>query len=687
MIDLDEWIEETRDTAAKLSQYIDPKTIDKLLEIYMISGHKERERLRNDIESILGAHMPRLIQSQRTVLPAPTELKGELEIGTIVQGDLNVRKFSIELADCCRHMAIYAQTGHGKSVLLYNIKRQLIERKVGFWEFDVKGDGRALLNKYENLIVIPWRKLRWNPLRPPPKMEIKQWWQLFSEICGHAWGVYHAGVNYLLEYLDELYVEYQKSGHLPTLHRLYELMITRHEVSRKRTEYFDVMWNRVHALNSIFGENFRIETGIKLETLLDKPVCFELDKMRVDEQSWFSEVMLTWLYAYRLTEQNRGEKLLHVNICDEAHRIWDANKEWRDTTREMGMPPINLFPTQYRDFGEALILTSQEPSKVTQSVHANTLVKIVGNLGSGTDINAISESMGLEDEERSAIHKLKRGEWIVRMSDHHTEPFMIVTEDFPADKTVSDEAVEKRLMQMLPELKEQNEIRQPESSQLLPFLSDDARALILDVNRHPFRGISRRQMLLGISGRRLELAKNEILKNGLLREASVVLGKSRPTKFLVPAESGLQLLRTMGENTDGWQFLGRMSFEHKLLQWLCSWAMKEAGYEVFKEWDIGDGRRLDVCASKNGKRIGVEVQLNANLDSRKLLASLKKVDELAIITNSNRVREDLDFQVNKILYPEVRGRVRIELARDFLERWKKVRHIDSGTNGNKEKGS
>ncbi len=684
---LDEWIDETRDTAAKLSQHVDPKQIDKLLEIYMISGHEEKKRLRNDVESILGAHMPKLIQSQRTVMPTPTDLEGELEIGTIVQGDVNVGKFKVELADCCRHIAIFAQTGHGKSVLLYNIKSKMIQHKIGFWEFDVKGDGRGLINKHENLIVIPWRMMKWNPLRPPPHMEIKQWWQLFSEICGHAWGVYHAGVNYLLEYLDELYVEYKKSGHLPTLYDLYKLMITRHEVSRKRTEYFDVMWNRVHALNSIFGDNFKVETGIKLETLLGKPACFELDQMRVDEQSWMIEVMLTWLYAYNLTEKNRGEKLRHVVICDEAHRIWDANKEWRDTTREMGMPPINLFHTQYRDFGIGLILTSQEPSKVTQSVHANTLVKIVGNLGSGTDINAISESMGLEDEERKAIYKLKRGEWIVRMSDHHTEPFMIVTEDFHADKDVSDEAVEKRLLQMLPELKEPEEMKQLEPNQLLPFLSDDAKALILDVNRHPFRGISRRQILLGISGRRLELAKNELMKNSLVHEANVILGKSRPTKFLVPTDSGLQFLRTMGENADTWQFLGRMSFEHKLLQWLSAWAMKEAGYEVFREWDIGDGRRLDVCASRDGRRIGVEVQLNANLDSRKLLASLAKVDEIAIITNGNRVREDLDFQVNKILYPEIRPRVRIELARDFLERWKKVRHIDSGTNGNKEKES
>jgi hypothetical protein len=195
-------------------------------------------------------------------------------------------------------------------------------------------------------------------------------------------------------------------------------------------------------------------------------------------------------------------------------------------------------------------------------------------------------------------------------------------------------------------------------------------------------------MLLGISGRRLELAKNELVKNGLLIEHCVVMGKARPPKFLVPTQVlGMQYLRTMGENAEAWVFLGRQSFEHRLLLMMSYWTMKEAGYEVFREWDIGDGRRLDVCASKDGKRIGVEIQLNANLDARKLLASVKKLDQLAIITNSNRVREDLDFQANKILYPEVRPRVSIELARGFLERWKKVRHIGNGTNGNKEKES
>jgi len=61
--------------------------------------------------------------------------------------------------------------------------------------------------------------------------------------------------------------------------------------------------------------------------------------------------MLSWIYAYRLVQSHKSEKLKYCVIVDEAHRIFDVNKEWRETTREIGMPIINFFPTQFRDFG------------------------------------------------------------------------------------------------------------------------------------------------------------------------------------------------------------------------------------------------------------------------------------------------------------------------------------------------
>jgi len=223
---LDEWVEETKETIEKLSQHVNADSLKTLLDLYVITDSEEdKQSIRQDVETILGPGLQLLLDSENSYLPVPPEFNGEILFGTVVQGNKRVGKFALRRSDLCRHVGIFAQSGHGKSVLLYNLTDQLIKNNVGFWFFDVKQDGRALLLRHEQLAVIPWQKLRWNPLRPPPKMDVKLWWQLFSEVCGHAWGVYHAGINYLLEYLDQLYEDYQKTSVFPTLGDLHRLMV------------------------------------------------------------------------------------------------------------------------------------------------------------------------------------------------------------------------------------------------------------------------------------------------------------------------------------------------------------------------------------------------------------------------------------------------------------------------------
>jgi hypothetical protein len=410
-----EWYEVAKEAINRIGSLADNEGLKKLLMVYFLNK-KSRARIKEIIEKIVRAYAWKIEFSNRCWIPSPSEeeLNGEITLGKLVQGDYEVGDFKLAKSDLTRHIAIYGQTGHGKTTLLYNLISQLIQQKIPFIYFDMKKDGRALLKKHKELIVIPWQELKWNPLQAPPNANLKSWWQLFSEVCGHAWGVYHAGINYLLEHLDELYASYKKTGRFPTIKQLFELMQDKKEETKKRQEYYDVMYNRIRTLTSVLGNIIECERGLAIEDLLFYPVVIELDQMRTDEQNWLIEVMLTYIFVYRLTQNHRSEQLRHVVIVDEAQRIWDVNKEWRETTREMGTPTINLFPTQFRDLGESLVLTSQEPTKITQSVHANTLVKIVGNLGSGTDIHAAAEAMGLNEEQKELIHKLKRGEWLVK---------------------------------------------------------------------------------------------------------------------------------------------------------------------------------------------------------------------------------------------------------------------------------
>jgi hypothetical protein len=623
-----EWIQETLDYAGKIP-YVNKDLLERLLVVYALEND-DKEKIKEEIDSMISEFSYQIFLSKKPLLECPSkaEVQGEIKIGNVLHADKALHSFGLNPNELTRHVGIYGQTGHGKTSLLYTIINQLTKLKIPFLYLDLKKDGRCLLRQHEELIVIPWRELRWNPLRPPPDMDVKSWWQLFAEVCGHAWGVYHAGVNYILEYLDRLHEE--QKGAFPTLVDLYRMMAETQETTRKRLEYFDVMYNRVRALTSILGSVIDVQTGIKMEELLNHPVIIELDQLRADEQNWMVETMLTWLYAYRLVQGHRSEKLRHCVIIDEAHRIFDANKEWRETTREMGMPPINLFPTQFRDFGESLIIASQEPSKITDSMHANTLVKIVGNLGSGKDINAVSEAMSLDDEERECIPKLQRGEWLVKMSDRYMKPFMITTPYQPVDKDITDEEVKHRMLTLLPKQTEQK--RQPKQQVAERVISKNAWELLSHVNSHPFQGIAGRAKEMGISPSMFESAKAELIDAVLVNEASFSLSGRRPTKFLVPTEKALQLLESRGMNTGMWRHVGNMNFEHMLYQVLLRWEFKKLGFDARLEAKFSEGRRIDVLAVKNGRKIGVEVELNTNVDLRNKLNGIESLDELYIVT-------------------------------------------------------
>ena len=600
-----EWarqIKEISDRAGSRS-----KIIENLLTAYFASSDSQKWKIKNDIEALLKDYETEILFSQRPSFPVPPEEKfeGEIRIGKIVQGDKILYDFKLRKEDLTRHFAIYAQSGHAKTTLIYILIDQFMKYKIPFLFFDLKQDGRAIFKKYENLIIIPWRELRWNPLRNPPGMDVKSWWIFLTEICGHVWGVYHAGINYLLEYLDMLYEKFEKDKKFPTFQDLFELMKNSDERTRKRQEYFDVMYNRVRSLLSVLGNVIDVREGVRIEELLNYPVVLELEQLRADEQNWIIEIILAFIYCYRMANVQRGEKLRHVIITDEAHRIWDVNKEYRETTKEMGQPVIVLFPTQFRDFGESLIISSQEPSKIMDSVHANTLVKIVGQLGHGKDISFISEAMNLSEEEKEAINKLQRAEWIVKVSDRYTKPFMIITDKVEISRKVSYEEIVRRMRRFL----RLGKTKKPVIRRKKVFVSREAWKLLLDVNSHPFYpSLARRYERLKLSANKGNSAKNELIRRGLVKEFRIKLGLRRPSTFLVPTNLGLSFLRENGIDVSKWTRIGRQGFEHNLYCITIAYMLRKLGYKVELEKNLPN-RRVDVLASANGLRFAIEVEM------------------------------------------------------------------------------
>jgi len=655
-----EWTEATRERIDRLAGHLNGDMLRMMLYDSITEDDPRRAgESRDDLESLLASYEPRLWDSQRPVITAPKQmdLEGELRLGKVYQGDVPMCEFRLPLDRLTRHLGIYGQTGHAKTTLFFHLQDQLIEAGVPFLAFDPKNDCRVMLRKDERMTVIPWRRLQWNPLRSPPGMPVHDWWANLSQITGYSFGWFVASSNYLQQQLDTLYDRFMETGRLPTIIELQSAINQTSVSSRRKADYHDSVENRIQTLVSVFSGCF-VREGIPIEELVSMPCSIELSGLRPAEANWLVETILSWIYFYRMYNGHRGEKLRHVIFVDECHRIFDRSKEYRETAVEMGTPMIAVFPSQFRDFGTGMVFASQVPSQTMNTVHANTLVKFAGNLSSGLDIESVSEAMGLKYELRDDIHKLRRGQWIVRMSDGWTEPFLVEVPDYPKGSDVTEAEVAERLERNLGKYLVKDKLRPMAVAMeapgvLLPEISQDAWLMLTHITEHPFSGCTSRYKALGFSGRRAQATKNELVAKKLVNEVEVPLGGFRPVKFLALTPLAIGMLKAIHRDVRLWKHTGHMGFRHQLYLVLIAYSLEKRGWVVSREKSLGNGRRVDIYAVKGGHTMAVEVELG-EFDRGVELSALDEVDEILIVTESRS---------NGV---EQGGRVKMRCAVDFL---------------------
>ena len=219
------------------------------------------------------------------------------------------------------------------------------------------------------------------------------------------------------------------------------------------------------------------------------------------------------------------------------------------------------------------------------------------------------------------------------------------------EKDVSDDELKQKMQAFIEKLKPKENAKNLEKVPIrqasLLQIRTDTKALILDVNSHPFKGIVSRYKTLNLSGRKGDLARQELLDKNLVEQAEVKLGKYRPVKFLVLTSLGVEYLKNLGIETDLWGSIGRVGFRHRLYQVLCANSLKKLGYETHVEKTI-EGRRIDVLATKGDKSLAIEVQLNSDLDVDKILEIQNRFDDLLVLCDDEELLDGLTSILNEV---------------------------------------
>lgn len=683
----DEWIAYYQDMADRLWPVLDRNMLKDLLQVYEVTRDPERkEDMRRRIEQYVGTYLSQTRSFKHPVLAVPDniESRGDVRLGRVLWGDQAMHYFWVGFPELNRHMLITAAAGGGKTTLMMHLISQFMMHEIPFLITDFKQDYRHMVKEYKELLVINWKDLRVNPLLPPPGVDYATWKQQVMNIFGYVESVWKGSTNYLLEMMDETHRDVGDAMTFEDVHKT--LMKYERDPNPKRREYWGVVQSRVYGLCTKLGETVCSRELMDLPRLLQLPVVLELDGLDKEDADFLVLWVFFWIYAYRKAQYHRG-KLRHVLIIDEAKRVFTGSAMYSSSVTEYtGVAPADLICDEIRDFGEAIIAADQEPTKVSQSMKANSYTKVTGNLGNGLDVQDIAGAMNLDDEERGAISTLDRGEWLVKLSGRYTKPFLLKTDDYPIVRDITLEEVRKRMDPRLKELMTRQGTQTVQEE--IPFgaLSPEAWGLLKNINGNPFLKVRTRAKMLGFSGRKITEAGGELVKLLLVKPVHVAMQKGRPVTLFEITSSGQKLLAEQGEDVKKWDQVGHVGLKHLFYQALIAKAYRNKGYEVKLEAVEGE-RRFDVLAWNKEERIGIEVEMSWNeMDSK--LKNAELVDTLIIVGED----EEMELRVRKaVLQRGVGEKVRVmtilELMRELSP---SIGAEDAGTidsMGNKANGT
>jgi hypothetical protein len=172
------------------------------------------------------------------------------------------------------------------------------------------------------------------------------------------------------------------------------------------------------------GFIFNNHECLDLEALLRSKVVFELESLADDDdKAFFVGLMLALISEYRQvaarqSKLRQDDKLLHVLVIEEAHRLL-KNISTERTSEFLGNPRGKAVETfcniiaEMRSLGQGVIVAEQIPTKIAPDVLKNTNTKIAHRLVSADDQKAMGASLGLPDNDAHYLNQLSTGSALI----------------------------------------------------------------------------------------------------------------------------------------------------------------------------------------------------------------------------------------------------------------------------------
>ncbi len=329
-------------------------------------------------------------------------------LGAVRSAGREYHDFRLQLEDLKRHVSILGMTGSGKSTTAALIVRQVAEaglptlvldwhNEYGKWVADV--GGKVVAPGADDFSV--------NPLEVGPGSDPVEHIAMVSDIFSDIYHFTHPQAymfrNALQKRLSETSAE-----ELPTISALVKTIEAYPLRSAYDNETKVALLRRLVPLTQ--GQSGKALGGtgpVRLEELLNTTVCVELGHMRdIQSRAVFSDVLLKMIYEEKV---RRKGSLDHLTVVEEARNVAPARRQ--EDPPSVGERMIS----ELRKFGEAMMFVAQFPSHMAVEVVKNSGTKIAHRLAWPDDVALIGDSVGLNQEQREHLTRLKAGEAVVSL--------------------------------------------------------------------------------------------------------------------------------------------------------------------------------------------------------------------------------------------------------------------------------
>jgi type IV secretory pathway VirB4 component len=362
-------------------------------------------------------------------------LENQVVLGTTVKEN---KVYQLREEDLVKHVLTIGATGKGKTTLHRNIMTQL---DTPYWVFDRKQDYRHLVTE-QDLLVLPWRKMKLNPLKPPEDVDPNRWANIFSIIFSQCFDLLSGSEGFVTTAVNRLYKEYNvftnKAHPYPSLEDFARLVKSDAiNVGRASASYKDRTYWRLKPVLTSVGQLFDCSVGYTVDNLKDENVVFEIGGLNRNLQRFIQQILYAKTFEHLLANNRRDEGLQLVFFVDEAKQLFSVYLEMQEAS---GIPEIDDLMARSRQLGLSTIAADQEATKLTDSLKSNTDTKILLPVNDRENLESIAKSMYLNTIQKKYLRTLDAGQAIIQHGSENPTPVDLINHE--TEGTVSESLLE-----------------------------------------------------------------------------------------------------------------------------------------------------------------------------------------------------------------------------------------------------